>query len=128
MSNLVKLPGARSNSGATVSTVSGAQSGKKYRNFFFTRAELGQLLSVYSSRVASGEWRDYAIDHREDVAIFSIFRHTHEHPLFAIYKTLKRGHNGPSYTLFNGPHRLKTASNLSDLLGHFDKLQRLVSG
>ena len=112
MSNLVALPGAR----------------RKQRTFFFTRAELSQLLSVYASRVATGEWRDYAIDQSDDTAIFSIFRHTHEHPLFAISKTMKRGHNRPSYALFNGPQRLKTASNLSDVLSHFDKLPRLVSG
>lgn len=128
MSNLVKLSGARSNTGSNTRVVSGSNAGKKHRHFFFTRVELGQLLSVYSSRVASGEWRDYAIDYREDMAIFSIFRHTHENPLFAIHKTLKRGHNRPSYALYNGPQRLKTASNLSDILGHFDKLQRLVSG
>ena len=93
MSNLVALPGAR----------------RKQRTFFFTRVELSQLLSVYSSRVATGEWRDYAIDQSDDTAIFSIFRHTHEHPLFAISKTMKRGHNRPSYALFNGPQRLKTA-------------------
>ena len=112
MGNLVALPGAR----------------RKQRTFFFTRVELSQLLSVYASRVATGEWRDYAIDQSDDTAIFSIFRHTHEHPLFAISKTMKRGHNRPSYALFNGPQRLKTASNLSDVLSHFDKLPRLVSG
>ena len=30
---------------------------------FFSRSELGQLLSLYSRRVVNGEWRDYAIDH-----------------------------------------------------------------
>ena len=34
--------------------------------------------------MASGEWRDYAIDFRPGMAIFSIFRHTSEQPLFAI--------------------------------------------
>ena len=41
---------------------------------------------LYSMRVASGEWRDYAIDFRPGMAIFSIFRHTAEQPLFAIAK------------------------------------------
>ncbi|MGB0577084.1 MAG: DUF2794 domain-containing protein, partial [Alphaproteobacteria bacterium] len=30
---------------------------------YFTKAELNQLLSHYSRRVISGEWKDYAIDH-----------------------------------------------------------------
>ncbi|HMA14084.1 MAG TPA: DUF2794 domain-containing protein, partial [Kiloniellaceae bacterium] len=35
---------------------------KSPRRVFFDRAELNQLLSLYSRNVASGEWRDYAID------------------------------------------------------------------
>ncbi|MEM7563519.1 MAG: DUF2794 domain-containing protein, partial [Pseudomonadota bacterium] len=35
-------------------------------------------LQLYSTRVARGEWRDYAIDHSAGVAIFSIFRHANE--------------------------------------------------
>src|SRR5215475_9378718 len=50
----------------------------------FDRRELSRLLNLYSLRVASGEWRDYAIDFRPGMAIFSIFRHTAEQPLFAI--------------------------------------------
>ena len=41
------------------------------RGLFFTKKELGQLLALYSSRVISGEWRDYAIDHSDDGAAFS---------------------------------------------------------
>ena len=52
----------------------------------FNRHELSRLLGLYSKRVASGEWRDYAIDFRPGMAIFSIFRHTSEQPLFAIAK------------------------------------------
>ena len=39
----------------------------------FYKKELGQLLGLYSSRVISGEWRDYSIDHSDDGAAFSIF-------------------------------------------------------
>jgi hypothetical protein len=45
---------------------------------FFTRAELNLLLSLYSRHVMSGEWRDYAIDRQDDMAVFSIFRRTFE--------------------------------------------------
>ena len=41
---------------------------------FFTRAELDAILSVYGRKVAEGEWRDYAIDHYGNVAVFSVFR------------------------------------------------------
>ena len=36
--------------------------------------------------VAAGEWRDYAIDHLKDKAVFSIFRRTTEMPLFRVEK------------------------------------------
>ena len=40
----------------------------------FTRRELSLILNVYGRMVAAGEWRDFAIDHRRDRAVFSIFR------------------------------------------------------
>ena len=36
--------------------------------------------------VAANEWRDYAIDHLADRAVFSVFRRTSETPLFQIVK------------------------------------------
>ena len=101
---------------------------KSVGDFFFTRGELGQLLSLYSSRVAAGEWRDYALDQLEDMALFSIFRHTHEKPVYSVAKIQPKGQRRPSYTLFNGSKRLKTSQNLRDLILTFDKLPRLVTG
>lgn len=97
-------------------------------HFFFTRGELGALLSLYSSRVAAGEWRDYALDQLDDMVMFSVFRHTHERPLYSVAKVQRRGQRSPSYTLFCGPKRLKTSQNLRELLIAFDKLPRLVAG
>jgi len=39
--------------------------------------------------VAAGEWRDYGISTLRDVAIFSVFRRTAEHPLYRIEKRPK---------------------------------------
>ena len=55
----------------------------------FTRAELGRLLNLYSLRVASGEWRDYAIDFLKDRAVFSVFRRSSEMPIYRIEKNPK---------------------------------------
>jgi hypothetical protein len=52
----------------------------------FERRELDAILRVYSRKVAEGEWRDYAIDHLEDRAVFSIFRRTSEMPLYRVEK------------------------------------------
>src|ERR1700680_1444265 len=54
---------------------------------YFTRSELNQLLGLYSRNVARGIWRDYAIDHRDGQALFSVFRHTHESAAYTIVKS-----------------------------------------
>ncbi|WP_224824095.1 DUF2794 domain-containing protein [Cognatishimia sp. MH4019] len=55
----------------------------------FHRAELSVILSLYGHMVAAGEWRDYGISSLSDVAIFSVFRRTAEHPLYRIEKRPK---------------------------------------
>jgi len=52
----------------------------------FTRPELTRILSLYGQFVAAGEWRDYAVDHLADGAVFSIFRRASEAPLYRIEK------------------------------------------
>ena len=53
---------------------------------FFDRTELALILRVYGRMVAAGEWRDYAMSFLRDVAVFSVFRHAAEHPLYRIEK------------------------------------------
>ncbi|MFN3497258.1 MAG: DUF2794 domain-containing protein, partial [Pannonibacter indicus] len=55
----------------------------------FDRRELDQILRIYGRMVAANEWRDYAIDHLQDRAVFSVFRRTSEVPLFQIVKNPK---------------------------------------
>lgn len=55
----------------------------------FGRRELGLILSVYGRMVAAGEWRDYGISSLREVAVFSVFRRTAEHPLYRIEKRPK---------------------------------------
>jgi hypothetical protein len=52
----------------------------------FSRKELEAILRVYGRRVAAGEWRDYALDFSCDKAVFLVFRHTSEVPLYRIEK------------------------------------------
>ncbi len=52
----------------------------------FDRRELGLILGLYGRMVAAGEWRDYGISHLSDLAVFSVFRRTAEHPLYRIEK------------------------------------------
>ncbi|MCG6903339.1 MAG: DUF2794 domain-containing protein [Rhodobacter sp.] len=52
----------------------------------FDRRELGVILGLYGRMVAAGEWRDYGISSLREVAVFSVFRRTAEHPLYRIEK------------------------------------------
>ncbi|WP_373355490.1 DUF2794 domain-containing protein [Pseudoroseicyclus sp. CXY001] len=52
----------------------------------FHRTELGPILSLYGRMVAAGEWRDYGISCLREVAVFSVFRRTAEHPVYRIEK------------------------------------------
>lgn len=100
---------------------------QRQRIVSFTRGELNRLLNLYSLRVASGEWRDYAIDFRPGMAIFSIFRHAAEQPLFAIAKVPGGGKDG-GYLVYNGPRKLAQADSLEDALSVFDRKLRLLLG
>lgn len=55
----------------------------------FDRRELSVILTLYGRMVALGEWRDYGIASLRDLAVFSVFRRTAEHPLYRIEKRPK---------------------------------------
>jgi hypothetical protein len=55
----------------------------------FDRKELSVILALYGRMVAAGEWRDYGISALREMAVFSVFRRTAEHPLYRIEKRPK---------------------------------------
>ncbi|HEY1632118.1 MAG TPA: DUF2794 domain-containing protein [Rhizomicrobium sp.] len=88
----------------------------------FDRRELNQILTVYGRMVAAGEWRDYAIDFLDDVAMFSIFRRTSEMPLFRVEKRPKlRARQGQYAVIAATGHILKRGHELTAVLRVFDK-------
>ena len=93
---------------------------------FFTRSELNQLLSLYSRRVASDEWRDYAIDQQAGMAIFSVFRHSHDRPIFSIAKRSGKPGAPNDFVVFAGPVRLRRAETLRDALKAFERKLEVV--
>lgn len=98
---------------------------KAPRRVFFNRTELNQLLSLYSRHVASGDWRDYAIDQVGGAAIFSVFRHTHDSPLFSIAKQGSARH--PEFVVFSGREKLSRAKSLRNALKIFNRKLKIVS-
>lgn len=93
----------------------------------FHRRELDLILKVYGRMVAAGEWRDYAIDHLRDRAVFSVFRRTSEVPLFQIIKdpSLARRQGAYSVVAASGMI-LKRGQELGRVLTVFDNRLRLV--
>ncbi|ODT56487.1 MAG: hypothetical protein ABS59_00925 [Methylobacterium sp. SCN 67-24] len=93
----------------------------------FERRELDQILRLYGRMVAANEWRDYAIDHLSDRAVFSVFRRTSETPLFQIVKDpgLARK-QGAFAVVAAGGRILKRGHELARVLGVFDKRLKLV--
>lgn len=93
----------------------------------FNRAELNTIFRTYGQMVAAGEWRDYAIDHLRDRAVFSIFRRTSEVPMFRVIKDPKLARRQGAYLLVSASGQiLKRGHDLAKLMGHFDKRLKLV--
>ncbi len=93
----------------------------------FHRRELDLILRIYGRMVAANEWRDYAIDHLSDRAVFSVFRRTSETPLYQIVKdpSLARRQGAWSVVSANGI-TLKRGHELERVLTVFDKSLKLV--
>ena len=91
----------------------------------FTRRELSLILSVYGRKVASGEWKDYAIDCLQDKAIFSVFKNSHEIPTYMIIKDPNLSKLQGSYIIksSNG-HILKRGHDLKNALQILEKAKR----
>ncbi|MFC5760911.1 MULTISPECIES: DUF2794 domain-containing protein [unclassified Rhizobium] len=93
----------------------------------FHRRELDQILWIYGRMVGEGEWKDYAIDHTKEKAVFSVFKRSGEMPLFRIEKNPKLAAKQGAYSVvnFNGMI-LKRGHELEPVLKVFDKSLKLV--
>lgn len=93
----------------------------------FDRRELFEILKLYGRMVAGGDWRDYAIDHLRDRAVFSVFRRTSEAPLYRIEKSPKlAGRQGMYAVVAQGGMILKRGQDLGRVLAVLEKKPRLV--
>lgn len=93
----------------------------------FQRPELDLVLRLYGRMVAEGEWRDYAIDHLKDRAVFSVFRRTSEVSLFQIVKEPARARKQGAFSIVAaGGVVVKRGQDLAVMLRFFDKPTRVV--
>ena len=92
----------------------------------FHRTELALILKVYGRMVAAGEWRDYAIDHGRDEAVFSIYRRMGEVPMYRVTKTPKLARRQGAYAVVSAQGMmLKRGQELEAVLRVFERKRHL---
>ena len=97
---------------------------RKRRSVFFTKEELRSILNLYSQHVAQGEWKDYAIDHDNNLASFSVFRHSFDTPLLSIGKRRNGKHH--EFLLTSSGRIIKRSRKLADILKLMSKPIKLI--
>lgn len=91
----------------------------------FDRRELDTILRLYGRMVADGEWRDYAMDLLKDRAIFSVFRHSSEMPLYRIEKDPKLAKRQGAYSVVAASGLiLKRGHDLAQVLKVLEKKKK----
>ncbi|AZN70397.1 DUF2794 domain-containing protein [Georhizobium profundi] len=113
--------------GANIVHMTDYKSGAEPLPVTFNRRELDTILRLYGRMVASGEWRDYALDHLREKAVFSAFRRTSEVPLYRIEKCPKNARRQGAFSVVaaNGMI-LKRGHELETVLRVLDKKPKLV--
>ena len=92
----------------------------------FDRRELDLILRLYGFKVASGEWRDYAIDMLRERAVFSVFRRSAEVPLYRIEKNPKLTRKQGAWSVTGADGRvLKRGHDLATVLKILEKRPKL---
>ncbi len=116
-----------SSSGISNSIVSSTGNPVKPSQISFDRQELSAILRIYGFKVADGEWRDYAIDHLKDRAVFSVFKRANESALYRIEKDPKLARRQGAYSIVDTSGRiLKRGQELPQVLKLFEKQLKLV--
>lgn len=97
------------------------------KNTTFDRRELLRILDLYGRMVAAGEWRDYALDHLPDRAVFSVYRRASEMPMFRIVKDPALARRQGAFAVIAADGRiLKRGHELERVLAVFDRRLSLV--
>ena len=84
--DIIPLRPWEANAPAGQSPSSQSHQQKSQERVAFDRKELQTILGFYGTRVAEGEWRDYAMDFGREKAEFSVFRRASEVPIYRIVK------------------------------------------
>ncbi|WP_176084869.1 DUF2794 domain-containing protein [Martelella sp. HB161492] len=127
---MAEEPEAKQTSGRGAAVVDLGQyrnGGKDALPVTFHRRELDAILWIYGRMVGEGEWRDYAIDHMKDCAVFSVFKRSGEMPLYRIEKNPKLAAKQGAFSVTNTAGMvLKRGHDLRQVLKVFDRKLKLV--
>ncbi len=95
----------------------------------FNKSELNIVLATYGRMVAAGDWRDYGISHLKHVAVFSVFRHTAEHPIYRIVKQPRLSDQQAKYQIVGMEGRIfRRGNDLGQVMRFFEaKLLHVVT-
>jgi hypothetical protein len=103
--------------------------GQHLKSVAFDRHELSQILNLYGRYVASGEWKDYAMDFTRDKAVFSVFHRAAEQPLYRIVKDPSLARKQGQYAVVaQGGLILKRGHELAQVLAVLFKKPKLAGG
>lgn len=102
----------------------------KGRSEFFNRHELNRILQVYSRRVMSGDWLDYALGWDERGAVFAIYGASSQLPAYSVVKRARHlRRQGGRYQLLARGRVLTTDSSLDGILTVLERRKpKLVEG
>ena len=89
---------------------------------FFSKYELTSILNLYSKQVSKGFWKDYALDSSVNTAIFSIYKHSQDKPIYQIIKkSIKGFRNMPDFSITKDNEIINKSSEISVILSKFEK-------
>ena len=93
------------------------------KNFiFFSKYELSSILNLYSKQVSKGFWKDYSLDSKMNTAIFSIYKHSHDKPIYQIIKkSIKGFRNMPDFFITKDSEIINKSTEISIILSKFEK-------
>ena len=106
--------------------ISLAERRRQYRPVYFGRGELGLLLRLFSRHVECGEWLDYSIDNNERAAVFCVYRHAHDAPLYEIHKVGPDSRRRSDFLVMARGAVLKRSGCLDSALRMFEPPLRAV--
>ena len=89
---------------------------------FFSKIELTSILNLYSKQVSKGYWKDYAFDSKIDNAVFSVYKHSHDKPMYQIIKNSHKGfRNKPIFLIKKDEKIISKSNSLMIILSNFEK-------